>query len=106
MATFTAQQVTDIAEVLCSNSLLVAERLTYIKDQITDTDKTKALALITEWQTASTDYTRVHPKEKNFGAEINPNDKKSSLVQRIANLLYCTDLLNASGTGQGKLIRA
>mgnify|MGYP001378669319 CR=1 FL=1 len=88
MATFTESQISDLAEILCTNSDVLEDHLSYYAEQITESDKTKVLARVTEWQGLDGDFTRIHPRERNFGAEINPADRKGFLVRSIASLLH------------------
>lgn len=60
--------------------------------------ETQVGALILEWFPASgtgvgRDFVKVHPKERNFGAEINPSISRGSIKQEIATLLYISDLV-------------
>lgn len=88
MATFTEAQVSDLAELLNSNSDEVGDHLEYYADIITESDKTKVLDHIASWQAASTNFTSIHPNVRNFGARINPGDLKGFYARTIANLLH------------------
>lgn len=58
---------------------------------------------ITRWTTAGAKFTKIHPREKNFGAEINPGDEKNDIRRNIALLLEM-DLDAISGGS--RLVRA
>lgn len=50
--------------------------------------ETQVIAEITRWTTgAGSDFTKVHPRERNFGAEINPSDAKADIRKNIMTLL-------------------
>lgn len=86
MATFTESQITDLAEILGTNSDLLGAHLDYYESVITDSDKTKVLARVTEWQGADVGVA-IEPKERNFGVRIGANSTQSFIAQKIAALL-------------------
>ena len=100
MATFSESQITDIAEILETNSDVLGYQLDLNAPIITESDKTKVLAKITEWATAGANFTAIEPKEANFGAKISPNSQKDQIRRQIAALTYTTELLN-TGSSQG-----
>jgi hypothetical protein len=105
MATFDADEITDLAEILGTNSDELGAHLTFYAAVISDPDKTKVLSLVTEWQAISTTdmVTAIEPKDRNFGVRVSGGAKVNSLASRIASLLQWT----ATGTtGQTRLIRA
>ena len=105
MATFSEAQVTDLAEILETNSINLAERLNLYASSITESDKTKVLAKVATWQASAGDnFTSIRPKEANFGAEINPDKQKNQIKRQIAALILCDDLVSSGGMG-GRLVR-
>ncbi len=101
MSTFTAQQITDLAEILSTNSDVLGLHLDYYASVITDTDKTAVLGSVTEYQAIESNDVSIEPMEKNFGARIGAGDKRSLIRRRIESLLQWQSV----GTGS-RLIRA
>ena len=104
MATFSESEITDIALILKSSSLLVKERLDYVATVVSDSDKTAVLTKIARYQAIEQKFSRRKSVEKNFGLEKDANDEKYWIRNQIASLLHCQDLIN-SGIGQSKVIR-
>jgi hypothetical protein len=92
MATFTEDQITDLAEILGTNSDALGYHLDAYELVISDSDKTRVLELVTEWQAISTGdmVTTIEPKERNFGARVGSGALSASLARRIATLLQWT----------------
>lgn len=107
MATFTDSQITDLCEILETNSDFLGQHLTYVGSLITETDKTKILLKVTEWVTAGAKFTDIEPKERNFGAKIRADRQKTQIRKQLAALLYATDIFGGmtSGMSQGELVR-
>ena len=105
MATFDESQITDLSEILGTNSDVLGAHLEYYASVISDSDKTRVLELVTEWQTVSTTdmVTTIEPKDRNFGVRVSGGAKINSIVSRIAALLQFETL---SGGGQTRLVRA
>ena len=63
--------------------------MTYYASVITDTDKTRVLELVTEWQAVGTSgmVTTIEPKDRNFGVRVSAGASASSIRSRIASLL-------------------
>lgn len=59
---------------------------------------------LTRWETAKSNFTKIHPRERNFGAEINPGNEKDDIRKNVALLLGFD--LNALGFGNSRLVRA
>ena len=89
MATFSPTEITDLAEILGTNSDELGAHLDYYESVISDTDKTRVLELVVEWQAVSTSdmVVSVEPKERNFGVRIGAGAGTASLRSRIASLL-------------------
>jgi len=105
MSTFTEAQITDLAEILSTNSDVLGDHLEYYASVISDSDKTRVLELVTEWQAVSTTdmVTTIEPKDRNFGVRVSGGAKINSIVARISALLQFE---MASGYGQTRLVRA
>ena len=89
MATFTEAQITDLAEILSTNSSDLSYHLDAYEGVITDSDKTRVLELVTEWQALSTSdlVTTIEPNVRNFGVRMGAGATASNLVKRIGALL-------------------
>lgn len=98
MATFSATQITDLAEILETNSSTLGDHLALYAAVISDTDKTRVLALVTEWQSVSTTdmVTTIEPKDRNFGVRVSAGAGTSSVARRIASLLQWTTTVTSS----------
>ena len=105
MATFSESEITDLAEILGTNSDVLGAHLEYYASVITDSDKERVLELVTEWQAVSTTdmVTTIEPKDRNFGVRVSGGAKINSIVSRIASLLQFT---MTAGGGQTRLVRA
>jgi hypothetical protein len=101
MATFSESQVTDLCEILETDSDYLADHLEFYANQISEADKTKVLAKITEWETAGAKFTAIEPNVRNFGAKINPDNQKNQIRSQIASLLYAKHLLENFSSSQG-----
>jgi hypothetical protein len=104
MATFEEDEISDLAEIIGTNSDVLADRLTYYASVITDSDKTKVLARAAEWAAIDGDFVTAHPNQANGGGEYSPHAHRANIAQRIAKLLQCEDLLTTGG--QTRLVRA
>lgn len=101
MATFTESQISSLAGIFEVPSDTLSEWIGYSAALVTESDKTNVLAKITEWETIGSDFTKIHPMERNFGAEINPSDSKATLKRQVAAWLHITELLADYGGGSG-----
>lgn len=102
MATFTETQISDIAEIVGSNSDYLADHLSYYELQITEADKTKVLARVAEWQAIDGNFARFTATESNEGFNLSPDENRRFLVRSITTLLY----LPMSMGGGSRLVRA
>lgn len=88
--TFTAAEVTDLAEILQTNSDVLGLHLMLFAGVITETDKDKVLGLVEKWNAeggVGNQFVKVLPNDKNFGADIDPEREKSDIRAAISNLL-------------------
>ena len=97
MATFSETQITDLAAILETNSDYLSNRLGTYREVITEADKAKVLGLMATWETAGNKFTSIEPNTANFGARINPGDRKDQIKKQIAGLLQCSDIPSGSG---------
>jgi hypothetical protein len=104
MATFSESEITDLAEILGTNSDALGYHLDAYELVISDSDKTRVLELVTEWQAISTTdmVTTIEPKERNFGTRVGGGSLASSLAFRIGSLLQWP----MTAFGQTRLVRA
>lgn len=93
MPTLTEAEKLDIAMILGVTYIDVNDKVTNLGDNyITAAVETKIRTELTRWTTAGVDFVKVHPREKNFGAEIDPEREKLDIKKRLAALLYFTNL--------------
>lgn len=104
MATFSESQITDLCEILEINSDYLSQHLAYVAPLVTESDKTKILAKVTEWTTAGAKFTAIEPNVRNFGAKINPNNQKEQIRSQIASLIHAKDLLDNFSISQGVVV--
>ena len=88
MATFTEAQITDLAEILSTNSDVLDYHLDLYESVITESDKTRVLELVTEWQSITGNPSvRFTGNDANEGFNMSIGEYKSSLARKIANFV-------------------
>ena len=88
MATFTPEQITDLAEILSTNSDVLDYHLDLYESVITESDKTKILTIVTEWQgITGNPSVRFTGNDANEGFNMSIGEYKSSLARKIANFV-------------------
>ena len=102
MALSASQQLT-VCKILGITPSVLEYQLTLLDSDFDSDRQTAVETEITRWTTAGAKFTKIHPREKNFGAEINPGDEKQDIRKNIALLLEMD--LNAIGGGS-RLVRA
>jgi hypothetical protein len=95
MATFTESQITDLADILETNSDVLSAHLTYHESLITDSDKTKVLSRMSEIQALDTNHSSFTPTESNEGLNLGASSNRIFLANKLAALLHW----NQTGTG-------
>ena len=103
MATFDEGEVTDLAEILGTNSDVLGLHLELYAAIITDSDKTAVLSRVTDYQAVEDNDVDIFAKERNFGAQRSSDKKRSLIRARIVSLLHAEDFVSASGS---RLVRA
>lgn len=96
MALNDAQQI-KLAQILNVPLSVMQEHIGYLVtlNHISADVQTAIEAEITRWDAgASTNFTAIEPKERNFGARINPGDARASIRKNIAVLLERPDWAN------------
>ncbi|TXH45712.1 MAG: hypothetical protein E6Q97_30965 [Desulfurellales bacterium] len=91
---------------------IVAVTVVDIEDQIewlgagyaTSAWQTAVEAEITRWTTAGVDFVAIEPKEKNFGAKIDPTHAKNDIRRNLATLFQRPDWA-LTGGGAVRTIR-
>lgn len=97
---FTAEQKISICKILGVNGMDLDVRLSYYATYITAAVETAVIAEIARWTAgAGTDFVAVEPKEKNFGARIDPELEKTDIRKNLGLMLYCSDLIGSSNGG-------
>lgn len=102
MALSEANQLT-ICQILQVTPSDLEYQLTLLSTEFTAAVQSAVEAQIALWTTAGVDFTAIEPKERNFGARINPNDARNSIRKNIAVLLDRPDW--ATGNGGARLQR-
>lgn len=84
----TTEEINKIAKILNLPKSYINAQIDVLGDDLTAQDETDIRAELTRWDGgAGADFVRIHPKEKNFGAEIDPDDTKADIRRNIAILL-------------------
>lgn len=85
---FTATEKISIKKILGITLGLLNAQLTSLGADLTAETETDVRNELDRWDDgASTNFVRIHPKEANFGAEIDPGDVKADIKRNIAILL-------------------
>lgn len=87
MATFTEAQITDLAEILATDSDTLDAHLDFYAAEITDADKTRILERVTEWQAIENHFVSAEPNAANGGGRYSPESHRAALAVRIARLI-------------------
>lgn len=78
---FTAAQLLTIGEILELTPLEIANHFdVFPYDSDTETYVETEL---TAWTTARSNFVSIEPKDRNFGARINPNSDRSAIKKRV-----------------------
>ena len=97
MALTEAQTLT-IAEVLGVSVVDINDQITWLgATYATAAWQTAVEAELTRWTPASTNFVATEPKEKNFGARIDPNSEKNDIRANLAILFQRPDWKYSGG---------
>ena len=99
MALTFAQRL-DICKILQVEMPVLEYALTFNAEYITSETETEVLAEVTRWTTAGANFVKVHPRERNYGVEINSENEKEDIRRNIATLLLMTETVYG-GSGKG-----
>jgi len=99
MATFTESQITDLAVILGTNSDYLSQHLDFYASVITDSDKTKVLALMSQYDGFDNRYIAFTPTESNEGLNMNLSNAVGDVESKIAKLLQFEYDSASSGNG-------
>lgn len=102
MATFTETQKLNISKILGITADYLEDHLGYRSEAITDEVVTQVTAELTRWTTYGAKFTKIHPRERNYGVETYPEALRNDIRANIANLLFLTEYVNI---GAGRLLR-
>jgi hypothetical protein len=97
---FTESQQLDICTILEVEKPILDQALIYNASFITAAVETKVIAELTRWTTAGANFVKVHPRERNYGVEINSENEKADIRRNIATLLLMTETVYG-GSGSG-----
>ena len=84
---FTETEKGTLAEILGIMPLTLSDHLDMVISELTTEVEDLIQADIVTWNLYRNDFTRIHPREKNFGAEVNPADVRATIRARVANWL-------------------
>jgi hypothetical protein len=88
MAEFSEAQQIAITEVLGITRDSLTSQLVYLGERVTQGVIDRIQEHLDSWDAGiGTNYVRVHPNLKNFGAEINPDLARDAIRSNIGNLL-------------------
>jgi hypothetical protein len=96
---FTAEQKLKICRILEITQRFLNSQITYLGADLTADVETAVIEELDRWETAGFNFVRIHPKEANFGAEINPADAQNDIKRNIAVLLELTSSVSFSDSG-------
>lgn len=94
----TETQQLDIAEILSVEVWSIEDQIDALGSYASAAWETKVEAQITRWETVGIDFTAIEPKERNFGARINPEQAKADVRQHLATLFQRPDWLQRAGS--------
>lgn len=99
MALTEAQTLT-IAEVLGVSVVDINDQITWLgATYATAAWQTRVELQLSRWTTAGVNFVAIEPKEKNFGARIDPSSEKNDIRANLATLFQRSDWKYAgSGT--------
>lgn len=82
---FTEEQELSIVKILGTTPTLLDAHLETIT--LTAAIETAVIAEIDRWETSGAKFTKIHPKERNYGVETFPEQVKTDIKANIARLL-------------------
>lgn len=94
----TEAQILSIAKIIRQTPSDVEYQITLLGTDATATWELAVEEELDRWDTAGVEFVTVEPKERNFGARINPNLEKNDIRSNLAILLDRPDW--AGGGGQ------
>ncbi len=98
---FTEDEKLNIAQILGVTYIDVNDQIFNLGTAyITAAVEAQVRAQLTRWTTAGANFVRVHPRERNYGVEINSENEKEDIRRNIATLLYLTETVYG-GSGKG-----
>lgn len=98
MALTEAEKLT-IARILRVTPTYLGAQITSLGATLTAEVETAIRAELSRWETAGIDFVKVHPKEKNFGAEINPALEQQDIRVNLAVLFEMPVAVYTVGMG-------
>ena len=98
---FTETETLNIAKILNVTYIDVIDQIFNLGTAyITAAVETQVRAELTRWETAGANFVKVHPRERNYGVEINSENEKDDIRRNIATLLLMTEIVYG-GSGKG-----
>jgi hypothetical protein len=81
---FTPAEKHSIAHVLSTTVTLLNAHITAMGATLDADTETAVRTELTRWETAGVDFVKIHPKEANFGVEINGTQSQHDIARKIA----------------------
>jgi hypothetical protein len=95
---FTRTEAITIAKILGIDRIVLENHIALYPSEIDSTVEGLVRDEITRWTGGiSTNFTSIEPKERNFGARIDPSAAKADVQKNIANLLLIGDYAVSAG---------
>lgn len=84
---FTDEQELSIVKILGTTPSLLDAHLTSLGTSLTTAIETAVIAELDRWDTSGAKFTKIHPRERNYGVETFPEAVKVDIKANIARLL-------------------
>ena len=84
---FTSAELLTIAEILDITPQSLNSQIVYQGELITADVEAAARSDFAEWTSLRGKFTVIVPNEKNFGASINPNERREAIRKRLSRWL-------------------
>lgn len=84
---FTDTQILGIVKILGTTPSLLDAHITSLGVSLTTAIETAVIAELDRWDTSGAKFTKIHPRERNYGVETFPEAIKADIKANIARLL-------------------
>jgi hypothetical protein len=96
---FTPTEKHNIAHILGTTVTLLDAHITSLGATVNSDTETAVRAELTRWATDGYSFLSIEPKERNFGARIEPGDAKADIRKNIASSLEWPYAVQAASMG-------